>query len=707
MNKKASRKAMSLLLALAFIFTTVLGTGFTAKAVDAIAENSIYRLYNTSSGEHFYTSNKAEYDSLSVGGWNGEGEAWSAPTGVYVGATPVYRLYNPNNGDHHYTTNAAERDNCVRLGWSDEGIGWYSATEMGEPVYRLYNPNAATGSHHYTKDAAEKDNLVTVGWKYEGIGWYGLSPIPAKENGKIAIFVTSDVHCGIEDNFGYAGLCEVVKSYADQGYETILVDDGDAIQGELIGSLSKGEAIIDIMNAVGYDVAIPGNHEFDYNMDTFLSNIKKTNFPYISCNFNKEGELVLEPYKIIEKAGKKIAFVGITTPDTFRSSTPKYFQNDKGEFIYGFCQDDAATGKDLYAAVQKAVDSARAEGADFVYVMGHMGNEDACKPYRYNDIIENTTGIDVFFDGHSHDTDKVVMKNKEGKSVTRLAVGTKLSCIGYSIITKDGKIEATDKYVWTEEKNATETYGLDNDITKLVKEKLAEHEKEMNVVVSHTDVDLTINDPTATDASGKPIRMVRRAETNLGDLVADAYKDQTGADVAIVNGGGVRKDIKKGDITYNSLLSVQPFGNTLVLIEVSGQQILDALEWGAHSVPAEFGGFLQVSGITYEIDTTVADPCTSDAQKMCTGISGERRVKNVKVGGEPIDPEKKYKLAGTNYTLLENGDGYTAFKDATVLLSDVKPNYQAVIDYVKNTLGGSIGEEYKELTGQGRIKILE
>ena len=261
---------------------------------------------------------------------------------------------------------------------------------------------------------------------------------PALQKDLVILF-TSDVHCGIDQGWGYAGLYAVKESLSKDNY-VLLVDDGDAIQGEPIGTMTKGEAIIDIMNAVGYDIAIPGNHEFDYGMDRFLELTEKANFPYISCNFNKEGELVFAPYVIKEFDGVKIAFVGVTTPMTLRSSTPRYFMNDEGEFIYGFMQDE--TGEALYAAVQKAVDDARAEGAQYVIVMAHLGNEAECSPWMYSDVIAHTTGIDAWLDGHSHDTEQVVMKNKDGQDVVRSACGTKLAHIGALTITTDGEISS-------------------------------------------------------------------------------------------------------------------------------------------------------------------------------------------------------------------------------------------------------------------------
>ena len=527
----------------------------------------------------------------------------------------------------------------------------------------------------------------------------------AEKNGDIYILFTSDVHCGIDKGFGYAGLQQVRDTLEAQGYETILVDDGDAIQGEPIGTLSEGEAIIDLMNDLNYDVAIPGNHEFDYGMPRFLELVEKADFPYISCNFTYLDELVFEPYIIKEAAGKKIGFVGVTTPLTITASTPVYFQDENGEYVYGFMSDD--TGERVYQAVQSAVDAAREEGADYVYVIGHMGNGAEFKPWTYADVISHTDGIDVFLDGHSHDTDQVIMKNKDGEDVPRSAVGTKMACIGYSHISAEGDIVETGIWSWPNKTSAPELLDIHNEIRDRVDEAQQELAEELDKVVASTAVILTINDPEAVDSSGNPVRMIRRAETNLGDLCADAARDQSGADIAFVNGGSIRVSIEKGDITFGNILAVHPFGSMLCVLEVTGQQILDALEWSCRSVPDENGGFNQVSGLTFEINSAIDSPCKADKDGMCTGIEGERRVQNVMVGGEALDPEKTYTLAGYDYQLRQQGDGYTAYDGAPVLQDNVKLDNQVLIDYIVDTLGGNVGGEYADPYGEGRITVLE
>ena len=522
----------------------------------------------------------------------------------------------------------------------------------------------------------------------------------------VMILFTSDVHCGIESNFGYAGLAMVRDAYKNAGYHVLLVDNGDSIQGEPVGTMTTGEANIKLMNAVGYDIATMGNHEFDYGMDRFFELSKMANFPYISCNFNKGGELQFAPYVIKEFDGVKIAFVGITTPKTLTSSTPKYFQDENGNFIYGFFEDE--TGEGLYNAVQKAVDDARAEGASIVIAMAHLGNEAECSPYTYADVIANTTGINALLDGHSHDTNHVEMRNKARETVLRQGCGTKMEGIGYlKIAAKDGAMKAGVMMWNNDDFNATQLYQLDTDVTKAVAEATETLNAKLAEVVAKTDVELTINDPVAVTEDGKAVRIIRNAETNLGDLCADAYRYVSGADIAFVNGGGIRVSIKEGDITLNDILKVHPFGNALCVCEATGQQILDALEFGAKDVPGEFGGFLQVSGLTYEIHTSVPSSVKLDDKGLFAGVEGEYRVKNVMVGDEPLDLEKIYTLASHNYMLQGQGDGYTIFEDNVYTQESVMLDNQVLITYITEGLGGVVGAEYANPYGQGRIVAVE
>ena len=520
----------------------------------------------------------------------------------------------------------------------------------------------------------------------------------------VVVLFTSDVHCGADQGFTYAGLKAVKDAMAEAGNHTLLVDNGDSVQGEPVGTLTSGMESILLMNALGYDIAIPGNHEFDYGMDRFFELAEAAEFPYISCNFRRNGEPVFAPYIIKEFDGVKIAFVGATTPQTLVSSTPRFFRDDEGNYIYDFTQDN--DGEDFYAAVQNATDAARADGADYVILMAHLGNEASMQPFTYADVIEHTSGIDAVLDGHSHDTEKVVMKNKDGAAVVRQACGTKMACIGWlRISAADAKVD-TGLYIWNNDVNAQELLGIWNSIAARLLLSTNEIDSLLSERIGYTAENLTIDDPSAKEDSGRPIRLIRRTETNLGDFCADALRIMTGADAAVVNGGNIRVSIPKGDITIKNLFSVFPFGNRVVQIEVTGQQILDALEWGARVVPEENGAFLHVSGISYEIHTYIESSCEKDEYGMFTGVTCERRVKNVMIGGEKLDQDRTYILAGQDYPLLDQGDGHTAFDGAAVLSVSDDLDYSFLARYIQ-ALGGVIGEEYADPYGQGRIIAVE
>lgn len=503
----------------------------------------------------------------------------------------------------------------------------------------------------------------------------------------IVILYTNDVHCGIDDNLGYVGLAAVKQALEAAGKHVLLVDNGDAVQGDTVGTLSEGEYIIELMNKVGYDAATPGNHEFDYGMEQFEKLVGMASFPYVSCNFvDAAGNTVLQPYTILETAGVKIAFVGITTPNTITSSSPRNFQNENGEFIYGFLQDE--TGEKLYSAVQTAVDAARADGAQFVIALSHLGIGETDLPRSSSDVIVHTTGIDAVLDGHSHSKlEQELVKNKDGKEVILTSTETKLKYIGCLTIHNDGSM--TSKL-------------LDGaGVREAVDDVESRFEELVNRVVAHSDVALVITDP----ATGE--RMIRQNETNLGDLCADAYRALAGTDVAFVNGGGIRANIAAGDITYGDIISVHPFGNALCVVEATGQEILDALELGAAKLPGESGGFLQVSGLTYTVDLNVASSVKLDENGMFASVDGDRRVKDVTVGGEPIDPAKTYTLASHNYMLFEGGDGYAMFKDNVLLQDSVMIDNQVLINYIVDSLGGTVGTQYADPYGEGRITIIE
>lgn len=545
-------------------------------------------------------------------------------------------------------------------------------------------------------------SLISIGIIFLFISLNKNTTISAPE--KIIILHTNDVHCqidqkknkdGIVTNIGYAGVLAYKKEMENlHGINNVtLVDAGDAIQGGPIGTLSKGEYIVDIMNYVGYDVACPGNHEFDYGMENFLKLSTETSKAnYICCNFRDlEGNPILSPYTLIKYGDLTIAYLGINTPESFTKSSPIYFQDENGNYIYDFAQGEK--GQTLYKTVQKYVDEAIKEGANYVVAIGHLGDEGASEYWSSKSLIKNTYGIDIFIDGHSHEVYSEILKNKKGKNVLLAQTGTKLQNLGkITINTKNKKItsEFISNYKAQDEDAVNYIEGIKNKFSDVLQE-----------VVAKSSVTLTTLDPTTHK------RAIRNSETNLGDFCADAYRAMVGADIAFANGGGIRADIEEGDITYEEIINVHPFGNEICMIETTGQDILDALEVGACEYPIENGGFLQVSGLSYTIDPSIPSSVVFNERGQFVKVDGKYRVTEVIVGNEPLVLNKTYTLASHNYMIKNGGDGYTMFMDDKMIKDSVVIDNGALINYITENLNGVISDEYKNPKGSGRIIIKE
>ncbi len=523
----------------------------------------------------------------------------------------------------------------------------------------------------------------------------------------IAILHVNDVHCGInadDETFGYAEIAAYEAKLQSEGYATLLVDAGDYVQGDVIGTLSNGEYIIDIMNEIGFDVATLGNHEFDYGMEQFYKLTEKADFEVISSNFIdlETNKPVFDGWTIVEAGDLKLGFVGITTPETVVKSDPTNFKNEKGEFIYSFCSGD--NGEELYSNVQASVDAAEAAGADMIIAVGHLGIDEQSSPWTSREVIENTSGIDLFIDGHSHSLiESETVKDEKGGEVVLTSSGTKLQSIGAVTISGgeiSSKLIAKGDYTVSEDTSSAENKAYQN-AAEFIGGIEEQYEKLVNTVVAATKVNLTTMNPENPEE-----RIIRSSETNLGDLCADAYRTMMGADIAFVNGGGIRANIDGGDITYGDIIAIHPYGNSACLIEASGQEILDALELGSCSYPGESGGFLQVSGLSYEIHSYIPSSVVLTENKEFVKVDGEYRVKNVLVNGEPLDLNKTYTLASHNYMLKSGGDGYTMFKDNKIIKDEVLIDNQVLINYIVDELGGTVGEEYSNPLGEGRIKAV-
>ncbi len=529
---------------------------------------------------------------------------------------------------------------------------------------------------------------------------------PAAEEMKdIVILFTNDVHCGIEDDIGYSGLAAYKKSVEARTPYVTLVDCGDAIQGGFIGTISKGAYIVEIMNELDYDLAVPGNHEFDYGMEQLSALLDAAEAQYLACNVDYSGAgtsalAAARPYEILEYGDTAVAFIGITTPESITKSTPSYFMED-GDYVYSFVSGE--DGQLLYDRVQSYVDECRAQGADYVIALSHLGDLAESSPYTSVELIENTSGIDAVLDGHAHSVIPCrVEENREGEAVLLSSTGTKLDNIGQLVISAGGYVSVG---------LISDYAGKDAEFDAFYDELKAEYEDDMNRVVATSDIALSIS-------SEAGVRLVRCRETAIGNFCADAYRAVTGADVAFVNGGGIRADLPEGDILYADVLALHPFGNTLCVAKATGQEILDCLEVSCMNTQAEAsaegqalgenGSFLSVSGLCYTIDTSVESSVVFDENGMFVAVEGERRARDVQILNEdgeyePIDPEREYTVASHNYLIKDSGGGINVFADNELIISEGMADYQVILTYITEYLQGELGGMYAQT--EGRILV--
>ena len=502
----------------------------------------------------------------------------------------------------------------------------------------------------------------------------------------VTILYTNDVHTYIDNKSPkptYAAIAALKKSIEDTGRDVLLVDAGDHIQGTAYGSMDDGATIIELMNEAGYDLATPGNHEFDYGMARAKAVLREADFPYVSCNWVdlRTGFNVLPSVKFFFVGGRKIAFVGVTTPETFTKSTPAYFMNDaQTQYIYDILGGE--DGQKLYDAVQEAIDKAEFWGADTIIGLGHLGVDPSSSPWTSEEVIAHTHGFTAFIDGHSH----TVMANKQvtdasGKAVTLTQTGSYFKNIGKMTVGADGTI--TTELIDTYE-------GLDAAVAATASNWISAVDDMLGEEIAVGDTKFYINDP----ATGK--RRIRSGETNLGDFVADGIYtyfneiEELHCDVAIMNGGGIRTDVEAGPWSFKTCKTVSPFGNVACLMSVTGQQIQDALEFGARFAGAEGkenGGFLQVAGARYTIHPMIPNTVQTNDKNVWTGSATTPRVSNVEIYDkttgtyQPLDPNATYALAGMNYTLRNLGDGFAMFDGATLIKDYVSEDYLVMSSY--------------------------
>ena len=506
-----------------------------------------------------------------------------------------------------------------------------------------------------------------------------VSVYATKDNDTVVILFENDVHCAVD---GYSKLTAMKKELEDSCENVGVVSCGDFIQGSSIGAVSQGEYIVQLMNLVGYDALTLGNHEFDYRLERLNELVSMLNTKPVCCNFQRIGESnpYFEPYKIVSYGATDVAYIGITTTQTISSSSPAQFKDDNGNYIYTF------NTEALYDVVQSSIDAAKLHGADYIVALSHIGYEEDPQYADVVDLIENTDGFDVVLDGHSHSViENMKLIDEGGNEVLLSSTGTKFKNIG--------KLTISNGSVTTELINTENYTKTDADVDARIAEINDEYSALGNRKIAVSEVELNTHDKDGN-------RLVRTAETNLGDLCSDAFRIVTGADIAYVNGGGIRAPMEKGDITFNDILSLFPYNNKVVVAKISGSDLRDFLEMAMKYWPSESGAFPHLSGITFSFNKSIESSVEVDANGIFVGVEGPYRVYNIKILNnesgqyEPIDLEKEYSIASDSYHLLEQGDGLSMFESAKILQNDGMLDVELFEKYLVDYLDAVIGADY-------------
>ncbi len=492
--------------------------------------------------------------------------------------------------------------------------------------------------------------------------------------GHIVILHTNDVHGAIDN---YASVAALKDAYEAAGAQVLLMDAGDFSQGSTSVNVSEGATAVELMNMAGYDVATTGNHEFDFGYANLKTLMESAEFPILAADaFTAEGDLAMDGDNLTFQLGDvTVGVFGLATPETATKAHPA-----KLEGVTFLAEDE------LFACAQEQVDELTAAGCDYIICLGHLGIDAESTGNRSIDLLENVTGIDVFIDGHSHSTQSDIAEETNGTGMVGDTVltstGTKLESVGVVDIAADGTIDAST--ISMEDLNATEGFTPDQDIATRVSEINAQIEEDMGQVIGTSEVDL---DGVREN--------VRASETNLGDLITDAMLWQAGqdneeVDAAITNGGGIRASIAAGDITKKSVNDVLPFGNTLYVVELTGAELLEALEASTYCTPEPVGAFPQVAGIEFTINTGAA----YDAGENYPGTTyaepaSINRVTILTVGGQAFDADATYTIV-TNDFLAAGGDTYYAFSAAESGYDTGISLDQVVMDYITEELDGTV-----------------
>ena len=539
-----------------------------------------------------------------------------------------------------------------------------------------------------------------------------LKEIPKRNNERkldelsddIVIIHLNDVHCGFNDTIGYDGFVLYRKELEKKYKKVIAVDVGDHAQGGVLGAISEGEAVLDILNKIKFDVITLGNHEFDYGIEQLNKLNEKMSPKYISLNtcYRKNKTQLFEPSRMVEAGKKKIGFIGIVTPLTFSKTYLSSLRESDGTAIYNFLSNK----EELYTTIQGEIDKLRDKGADYVILLTHVGMN--VEEYTSNDILSNLNGVDAVLDGHTHKVYNTTSKDKENKDIHIAQTGTKLANIGQLIIKEDGTILSENIAEVPEPDGITDVKQVyrsnanrwvDKEMNEYINEIYKRYEDELSTPIGSSDYDFIIRPEESSDSHTIYCRYM---ECSLGNLIADSFREVVNSDISFVNGGTIRANLLKGHITRKDIIDVMPFFNSLFVKEITGQTFLDALEFGVSKLPNSFGGFPQVSGCTYYVDTSFNSTVETDSDGMFIKVGGRRRVSNVKINGKALNPTEKYNLSASEF-ILNGGDGFTMFANYPVVNESVFADSDALGYHIKNNLGGEIPSKYQEL--QNRINI--
>ena len=524
----------------------------------------------------------------------------------------------------------------------------------------------------------------------------------------IVILHVNDVHCGLNDKVGYDGFV-LYRDEMKKKYKHVLsVDVGDHVQGGSIGAISNGEAIIKLMNHIGFNVSILGNHEFDYGIEQLLKLRENITSKYVCSNFcyNKNKTRVFDPYKIVDVGDKKIGFVSVLTPLTLTKTYLSTVKDENNERLYDFLSGDNA--KELYNIVQKDINELKNDKkVNYVILLTHMGME--IEDYTSDGLLSHLENVDAILDGHTHLIYNTTSKDKTNKKIPISQTGTKLESIGKLIIKADDSFET--EIIKKVPKPSDDIKGainitrnnetwVNNETYHFINSLWDEYSDELNAFIGKSDFDLIIRPENTTDSH---YVFCRYKECTLGNLIADSIKDAGQGEVAILNGGGVRTNLLKGNITSSKVIDILPWFSYIVTKQMPGQVILDALEYGVSKIPNAFGGYPQVSGITFDLDPSINTTVKTDDIGNFLNVTGERRVSNVKINGKDLNLTQIYNVSLLEY-IANGGDGYYMFPNYTVNYESILTDTDSLIYYIKNNLNQTIPEKYKEVEGRVTVK---